>query len=65
MSIEPWKLMLGMSGLLVVFGILVVLDVSLTSPGELIPTLLFIGLILVMTYVGYKIGRKFEFGSKK
>ena len=65
MSIEPWKLMLGLSALLVVFGILVSLGISPTSPGELIPTLLFIVLVLAMTYVGYRIGRKFEFGSSK
>ncbi len=55
MELEPWKLMIGLSVLIVLVGILV--TVGATSPGEIVLVILLLGAFAVMVYFGYRIGK--------
>ncbi|WP_331234936.1 hypothetical protein [Natronorarus salvus] len=53
MAVEPWKLMLGLAGLLVVFAIAVsVLDASPLG------SLVLVALLVPAVFFGYRLGRR-------
>ena len=51
---EPWKIMLGLAGALVLFGAAVSLGVS--TPGQAVLYLFGIGFFIVTMYIGFKLG---------
>lgn len=55
MDLEPWQLMLALSGLLIVIGILAGLGIS--EPAEIATMMVFVALFLGLTYFGYRIGK--------
>lgn len=56
MNVEPWKLMLGIAGLLVIFGIVV--SFGGTEPGEFLRMFVYVMLFVVLTYGGYRLGNR-------
>lgn len=55
MDLAPWKIMLGLSGLLVIIGI--VSHLWTLGPVDIIVGLLFVGMILAAMWIGWRIGR--------
>lgn len=58
---EPWKLMLGLAGLLVVFGVFAYFGIS--EPAEIAAALIVGTLFGGSVYVGFRIGRRRDFGD--
>ena len=54
MRIEPWKLMIGLAVLLIVIGALSATGTR--EPMEVIRLVTLIGVLIVLTFLGYKIG---------
>ena len=54
MVLEPWKIMIGLSIVLAIFGLFIHFDVS--SPAEAAFILVALGAIAVLSYIGYRIG---------
>ncbi len=53
MDVEPWKLMLGLAGFLVVFAVAVsVLDTSASA------TLVLVTLLALSVFLGYRLGKR-------
>jgi hypothetical protein len=53
MDVEPWKLMLGLAGFLVVFAVAVsVLDASASA------TLVLVALLALSVFLGYRLGKR-------
>lgn len=55
MAVEPWKVMIGLSVLLIVIG--TVLHLGITEPTEFAALLLFGVLFLALTWMGYRFGK--------
>lgn len=60
--LEPWKIMLALAGLLVVFGVLQYFQLS--GPAEIALALLLGSFFAITTWVGYRIGRQMDFGEE-
>ncbi len=55
MGIEPWKVMIGLSILLVIIG--AVLHFEITQPSQFAAIFIFGIIFLVLTYAGYRMGQ--------
>lgn len=56
MSLEPWKVMIGLSVVLAIYGLAVYLGIS--SPAQLVLYLILGGGILVAMWFGYRLGNR-------
>lgn len=58
---EAWKIMIGVTVLLIVFGVFV--SLGLREPAEVAGAILVGSFFVITVYIGFRIGRRMEFGE--